>query len=138
LEQELADLKAKKTDRGIVLTLGDVLFDTGKATLKPGAQHTIDRLAAALKEDPSRKVVIEGHTDSTGSAEFNQILSQHRAEAVQGALLMRGVDPSQITAIGRGASQPVASNDNPAGRQQNRRVEMIFQEGNRPRVAADE
>lgn len=137
LEQELADLKAKKTDRGIVLTLGDVLFDTGKATLKPGAMHTIDRLATALKDDPTRKVQIEGHTDSTGSAEFNQVLSEHRAEAVQGALLMRGVASDQISTAGRGASSPVASNDNAAGRQQNRRVELIFQEGDRSRVASD-
>lgn len=138
LEQELADLKAKKTDRGIVLTLGDVLFETGKANLQPAAYSTIDRLATALKEVPSRKVMIEGHTDSVGSAEFNQQLSQSRAQSVQAALLERGVASDQIQTIGKGESTPVASNDNAGGRQQNRRVEMIFQEGTGARVASDE
>ena len=129
LEQQLADLKAKKTDRGLVLTLGDVLFDTGQATLKPGAYATIlDRLAAALKEVPTRKVLIEGHTDSVGAEEFNQQLSQNRALSVQSALLERGVMSSQITSLGKGESTPVASNDNASGRQQNRRVEMVFQD----------
>jgi OmpA-OmpF porin, OOP family len=127
LEQELADLKARKTERGLEVTLADVLFDTGKATLKPGAYPTIDRLAYALNESPDRHVVIEGHTDSTGSAEFNQQLSQLRADSVKAALLERGVSSSQITTLGLGASKPVASNEDPGGRQQNRRVAMIFQ-----------
>jgi len=127
LEQELADLKAKKTDRGLVVTLGDVLFDTARATLQPGAYATVDRLAAVLKEDPSRHVLIEGHTDSVGSDEYNQSLSERRAASVQAALFERGVASSQITAIGKGESTPVASNDGPGGRQQNRRVELIFQ-----------
>jgi outer membrane protein OmpA-like peptidoglycan-associated protein len=137
LEQELADLKAKKTDRGIVLTLGDVLFDTGKSTLKPGAYATVDRLANALKEDPARKVTIEGHTDSVGTDEFNQQLSQNRAMSVQAALMERGVSGDQISATGKGESFPVASNDNAAGRQQNRRVELIFTEQPGQRVATD-
>jgi len=137
LEQELADLKAKKTDRGVVLTLGDVLFETGRATLQPGAYQTIDRLAQALKDVPERKVMIEGHTDSVGSAEFNQQLSESRAQSVQAALLQRGVASDQITTIGKGESTPVASNDNAGGRQQNRRVEMVFQE-DPARVAVDE
>jgi outer membrane protein OmpA-like peptidoglycan-associated protein len=136
LEQELADLKAKQTDRGLVLTLGDVLFDTGKATLKPGAFATIERLAAALKEVPARKVVIEGHTDSVGSDEFNMQLSQNRALSVQSALMQRGVAASQITTLGKGESTPVASNDDAGGRQQNRRVELIFQ-NERASVASD-
>jgi len=82
LERELEDLKAKKTDRGLVLTLGDVLFDTGKATLKPGAYTTIDRVAQALQQSPERKVVIEGHTDSVGSDSYNQTLSEQRTNAV--------------------------------------------------------
>jgi outer membrane protein OmpA-like peptidoglycan-associated protein len=135
LEQELADLKAKRTERGLVLTLGDVLFETGKANLQPGAYATIDRLAAALKDVPTRKVMIEGHTDSVGSEEFNQRLSESRAQSVQAALLQRGVASNQITTVGKGESTPVASNDNASGRQQNRRVELIFQDG--ARVASD-
>jgi outer membrane protein OmpA-like peptidoglycan-associated protein len=126
LEKELADLKGKQTDRGLVITLGDVLFDTGKSTLAPGAYSTIDKLASALKDAPDRKVVIEGHTDSVGSDEYNQELSQRRAQAVQSALLERGVNSNQVTAYGKGETFPVASNDNPAGRQQNRRVELVF------------
>lgn len=126
LEQELSELRAKKTERGMVLTLGDVLFDTGMATLKPGAYTTIDRLASVLKEAPDRKVMIEGHTDSVGSDDYNRQLSERRAAAVQTALLERGVNSNQITAMGKGESFPVASNDNAAGRQQNRRVEMVF------------
>lgn len=126
LEQELAELRAKPTPRGMVLTLGDVLFDTGQATLKPGAYATIDRLAGALQREPDRQVVIEGHTDSVGADEYNQGLSERRARAVEVALLERGVRGDQIRAVGKGESFPVASNDNPSGRQQNRRVEMIF------------
>jgi len=136
LEKELADLKGKKTDRGVVVTLGDVLFDTGKATLKPGAYSTIERLATVLKEDASRKVMIEGHTDSVGSDEYNQELSERRAQAVQAALFERGVETSQVSTVGKGETTPVASNDTPAGRQQNRRVELVFQE-DRSRVASD-
>ena len=136
LESELADLKGKKTDRGVVVTLGDVLFDTGKATLKPGAYTTIDRLATVLKEDGSRKVLIEGHTDSVGTDEYNQSLSERRAASVQAALFERGVEASQISVVGKGETTPVASNDNAAGRQQNRRVELVFQ-ADRSRVASD-
>lgn len=136
LERELADLKGKKTDRGVVVTLGDVLFDTGKATLKPGAYTTVDRLATVLKEDQSRKVLIEGHTDNVGSDEYNQELSERRAQAVQAALFERGVAASQISTVGKGETTPVASNDNAAGRQQNRRVELVFQE-DRSKVASD-
>lgn len=136
LEQELSDLRAKKTDRGMVLTLGDVLFDTGMATLKPGAYTTIDRLATVLKQAPDRKVMIEGHTDSVGGDDYNRQLSERRAAAVQTALLERGVSSNQITAVGKGETFPVASNDNAGGRQQNRRVEMVFTD-DRSQVASD-
>jgi OmpA-OmpF porin, OOP family len=136
LERELADLKAKKTDRGMVLTLGDVLFDTGKATLKPGAYPTIDRVAQALQQSPDSKVMIEGHTDAVGSDAYNQTLSEQRAQAVQAALMQRGVSGSQISALGKGETTPVASNDDAGGRQQNRRVELIFS-GDRSQVASD-
>jgi outer membrane protein OmpA-like peptidoglycan-associated protein len=124
--QELADLQAKQTDRGLVLTLGDVLFDTGRATLKPGADRTIDRLAQALKDNPNTRVMIEGHTDSVGGDEYNMALSERRAEAVADALRSRGVPADRYEAKGLGKDFPVASNDTQAGRQQNRRVEIVF------------
>jgi len=124
--QELADLQAKQTDRGLVLTLGDVLFDTGRATLKPGADRTIERLAQALKDNQNTRVMIEGHTDSVGSEEYNIGLSERRAEAVADALRFRGVPADRYEAKGLGKDFPVASNDTQAGRQQNRRVEIVF------------
>jgi outer membrane protein OmpA-like peptidoglycan-associated protein len=126
LEAQLAEMKARKTDRGMVLTLGDVLFDTGRAELKPGAMRTIDQLATFMKEDPERTVQIEGYTDSTGSDALNQALSERRAEAVRVALIDRGIDMRRIAARGFGKSNPVASNDTAAGRQQNRRVEVVI------------
>lgn len=124
--QDLKDLNARQTERGLVLTLGDVLFDVDQSTLKPGAMSTMDRLATFLKEQNERGVIVEGHTDSTGSAEYNMQLSQRRADAVRTALVDRGVSRSQIEALGKGKDMPVASNDSPGGRQQNRRVEIII------------
>jgi outer membrane protein OmpA-like peptidoglycan-associated protein len=125
-QQQLADLQAKKTDRGMVVTLGDVLFDTGQATLKPGANLVLDRLATFMSQNPQSKVRIEGHTDSTGSPDFNQALSQRRADAVAAALENRGLSADRVRSIGRGQDFPVASNSSAAGRQQNRRVEIVF------------
>ena len=136
LETELADLKMKKTERGLVLTLGDVLFDTNRSTLKSGAYGTLDRLATALRENAGRKVLIEGHTDNVGSDETNQELSQRRAQAVQLALAQRGVAGDQITSVGKGENFPIAGNDDANGRQSNRRVELIFTE-DQPRIAAE-
>lgn len=124
--QELADLQAKQTERGMVMTLNDVLFDTGQATLKPGADRAVDRLAQYLKDSPGTQVIIEGHTDSVGSDDYNLALSQRRAQAVADALTTRGVSADRIRAKGLGKSYPVASNDTQAGRQQNRRVEIVF------------
>lgn len=129
LEQELADLKAKKTDRGFVLTLGDVLFATGKAELMPGAQRTINQLTAFLHKYPEKKVSIEGHTDSVGSESYNLTLSQRRAESARSAIMARGIAPDRISAKGLGELYPVANNDIPAGRQQNRRVEILILPG---------
>ncbi len=124
--QELMDLQAKQTDRGLVMTLSDVLFDTGKATLKPGATRDLDRLAQALKDNVNTRVKIEGYTDSVGSAAYNQALSERRAAAVADALQMRGVPASRYQVEGLGKEFPVASNNTPEGRQQNRRVEIVF------------
>jgi outer membrane protein OmpA-like peptidoglycan-associated protein len=126
LQRQLADLQAKQTDRGMVLTLGDVLFDTAKATLKPGADSVMERVATFMQKNPDTKVMIEGHTDSRGSDEYNQELSKNRARAVQDALASRGIDRNRVEAVGKGEGFPVASNDSQAGQQQNRRVEIVF------------
>lgn len=136
LETELADLKLQKTERGLVLTLSDVLFDTGQATLKPGASVPLDRLATALREQPGRKVLIEGHTDNVGSDQNNLGLSERRAQSVQASLTQLGVNRNQITAVGKGENFPIASNDSAEGRQSNRRVELIFTDTD-TRIAAD-
>ena len=127
LRAQLADLQARQTERGIVLTVGDVLFDTGQATLKPGAINEIVRLAEFLKENPGRRVRIEGHTDSTGAITTNLVLSQRRAESVADALVSAGVPRAQLEATGLGPDFPVASNATAAGRQQNRRVEIVIE-----------
>lgn len=126
LEAQLADLQAKQTDRGMVLTLGDVLFDTGRADLKSGASRSIDQLTAFLKENSDRSVAIEGFTDSVGSDNLNQVLSERRALAVKNALVDRGITANRITSRGFGKASPVAGNETPAGRQQNRRVEIVI------------
>jgi outer membrane protein OmpA-like peptidoglycan-associated protein len=125
-QQQLADLQAKKTDRGVVVTLGDVLFDTGQATLKPGATLALNRLATFLSSNPQTRIIIEGHTDSRGSEEYNEVLSERRAKAVATELMSRGISADQLQSLGRGKGYPVASNDTPEGRQQNRRVEIVF------------
>jgi len=119
-------LGAHQTDQGMVVTLSNVLFSTGKATLQPGAHLQLDRLAGYLKDHPKERVLIEGNTDSTGSAVFNQQLSAARAQAVGQALQLQGVSPSQYQTLGLGESYPVAANDSAAGRQQNRRVDIVF------------
>jgi OmpA-OmpF porin, OOP family len=126
LQQELAALKSKQTDRGLVLTLGDVLFETGKAELRPGALQNLYPLVTFLQKYPERRVVIEGHTDSVGSDAYNLDLSQRRADAVRDFLLQNGVNPAQLTTRGYGKASPVASNATAEGRQQNRRVELII------------
>jgi outer membrane protein OmpA-like peptidoglycan-associated protein len=125
-QSELAELQAKQTQRGMVVTLGDVLFDTGQATLKPGADLQLNRLAEYLKGNSNTRILIEGHTDDRGSAPYNQELSDRRAQAVATALESRGVAADQLQPVGRGKDFPVASNTTPEGRQQNRRVEIVF------------
>jgi outer membrane protein OmpA-like peptidoglycan-associated protein len=126
LQAELDKMKAKQTDRGIVLTLGDVLFDTGRAELNPGAATKMDQLAQFLTQHPDRRAEIDGFTDSVGSDAYNEELSQRRANAVKAALVTRGVDPTRINTQGYGKAYPVASNTDSGGRQLNRRVEVVI------------
>jgi outer membrane protein OmpA-like peptidoglycan-associated protein len=125
LTKELADLKAQQTNRGLVLTVGDVLFATGRAEVAAGGMRSIDKLAEWLKKNPTRNLLIEGHTDNTGAEDFNIKLSQQRAEAVRDQLVSRGVGADRITTKGYGPKYPVVANDSAAGRQQNRRVEVV-------------
>ncbi len=126
IESELAELKAKQTDRGLVLTLGDILFEVGKDRLLPGAMVTIDKLSEFLTKYLKKTILIEGHTDSTGSDLYNLGLSQRRAESVRDALLLRGIKAERIITKGYGEQYPIASNANSAGRQENRRVEVVI------------
>lgn len=119
------ELEAERTSRGLVLTLGDVLFDTDGDELKPGADVSMDRLAAFLNENPERRLMIEGHTDARGAEEYNKDLSERRADAVAEALVERGIPSDRVRSIGLGEEYPVASNDTSAGMQQNRRVEIV-------------
>lgn len=125
-QRQIEALEAKPTDRGLVLTLGDVLFATGSAELQGGASGNLNKLVSFLKQYPERNVQIEGHTDNVGSAEINQRLSRQRAESVQQYLTQQGIASNRITARGLSMNQPVATNDTAAGRQQNRRVEIII------------
>jgi outer membrane protein OmpA-like peptidoglycan-associated protein len=126
LQAEVDALKAKPTDRGLVLTLGDVLFETGSATLSPGAGRNLDRLVQFLADHPDRLVQIDGFTDSIGTDAFNQDLSQRRADAVRRDLSSRGISPARIATQGYGKAYPVASNSESSGRQLNRRVEVVI------------
>ena len=126
LEAQIRDMNAKKTPRGLVITIGDVLFDTDKAELKSGGMRNMEKLVAFLKEYPQRKAVVEGFTDSTGSDSHNQELSGRRASAVRSALVDMGIGSERLDAHGYGEAYPVASNGNSGGRQMNRRVEIIL------------
>ena len=129
LAAQLESLQASQTPRGIVLTLDDVLFDTGKAQLKSGARRSLDQIAAFLNENPERRVQVEGFTDSQGTNDFNLELSQSRADAVAMAIIQRGIDAQRVRALGYGEEFPVASNTNAGSRQLNRRVEIVVSNG---------
>jgi len=118
--------EAQETARGLVLTFGDMLFDTGGSTLKPGAQLLLDKLAAYLQQNPGAHAIIEGHTDNVGSDTMNQALSERRAAAVAAALQARGITGDRLETMGLGESYPVATNDTSAGREENRRVEVVL------------
>ena len=136
-EQEKADLRAslvqqlnlilqtRETARGLVVNISDVLFDTGQFTLKPAAREKLAKVSGIVLAHPGLKLQVEGHTDSTGSDDFNQQLSEKRAAAVRDFLVQEGISMNSISARGFGKTVPVASNDTPSGRQLNRRVEMV-------------
>lgn len=126
LERQMKLLQAEKTDRGMVLTLGDVLFDIGEATLAPGAARNIAKIASFMRSYPERNAVIEGHTDSMGDEDYNLDLSRDRSFAVRDALVKAGISSTRLSTQGFGEALPVASNSSATGRQKNRRVEIIF------------
>jgi len=124
-EQLSVILETRETARGLIVNVSDVLFDTGSATLKPGAREKLARVAGILASHPDLKIEIEGHTDSVGGNDYNQRLSERRAESVRTYLVQQKIAATAVDAEGFGESHPVASNATPAGRQQNRRVELV-------------
>lgn len=128
LQKRFAELKPRLTERGLVLTLGEVLFDFDSARLKPYALRIMERLATFLTRYGGYGLTVEGHTDSTGSADYNLRLSRERAQSVADALIERAVKPERIATRGYGESRPIASNETNAGRRQNRRVEVVINE----------
>lgn len=125
LQGRVENLNAQQTERGLVLSLNSILFEFDKATLMPGAQRTLGEVANFLTAHPGRMLVVEGFTDSDGARDYNQTLSQARAEAVKNFLVDNGVERGRVSVRGYGEEFPVASNDTVAGRQQNRRVEIV-------------
>ena len=124
LQTQLSELNAKKTDRGMVVTLGDVLFATGDAKLLAAGSKSMVKLAEAFKSNPQRKATIEGYTDSVGSFQMNRQLSEARARTAWAALVELGVSPARLEARGYGSNYPIASNTTPAGRAMNRRLSV--------------
>lgn len=127
MQRQIDELEAEATERGLVLTLGDVLFATGSAELQGGSNRNLEKLVDFLNTYPDRDVLIEGHTDNVGSAQFNQTLSLQRAESVRRYLTDHGVQNGRLTVSGLGLARPVAGNESAVGRQQNRRVEVVIE-----------
>ncbi|MBD8532215.1 MULTISPECIES: OmpA family protein [unclassified Massilia] len=132
LEALLVELHATKTERGMVVTIGDVLFATNEANLTPNGMSTLRKLADVMAQNPERSVLVEGFTDSTGSSSYNQDLSQRRANAVATALGSMGVPRERIAMKAYGEAFPVAANDTAPNRQLNRRVEIVLSNDNAP------
>jgi len=126
LREQLEELNPRRTERGITLTLSNVLFRFDSTDLAEAAQQPLDRLAAFLRQYPDQRVSIEGHTDSVGPDAYNRELSRRRAQSVADAMVARGIGSTRMTTIGFGETQPVASNETQAGRRQNRRVEFVI------------
>jgi outer membrane protein OmpA-like peptidoglycan-associated protein len=125
MQQLNAVLETRESARGLIVNINDVLFDFNKYTLKPGAREKMAKVSGILLAYPGLKLQLEGHTDAVGSDDYNLKLSQQRADAVRDFLVEQGVSLANITAVGLGKDSPVASNDSAAGRQQNRRVELV-------------
>lgn len=126
LRRRLEYLELRETDRGVVITLGDVLFELGKADLQAGARNNLSDVVELLQSEPGKAIRIEGHTDNTGPAALNTRLSKQRAEAVRDALVSNGIEDSRITTVGMGEDFPIAGNDTEEGRARNRRVDVIL------------
>lgn len=129
LRRQLENLQLRQTESGVVVTLGDVLFETGETELKPEAQTSLVEVVDLLQSEPDKKIRIEGHTDSVGDAAANITLSEQRALSVFDALVSLGVDASRITSVGMGEDFPIASNETEEGRSKNRRVDVILLDG---------
>lgn len=132
LQQRLNALQATQTERGLLVTLGDVLFETNQATIKPAALVSLRKLAEFLQVYPGRVILIEGHTDNIGSAASNEALSRRRADAVNAMLGAMGVSGQRVTTVGYGESYPVADNLTDSNRAMNRRVEIYIAENDQP------
>lgn len=127
MQRRLNELEAKETERGMLITLGDVLFDTNSAHLRGASDHNLKRLSEFMRSYPEARLLIEGHTDNVGSAVYNQQLSQRRADSVRKYLVNQGIENHRMTISGVGLGRPIASNDTASGRQQNRRVEIVIE-----------
>ncbi len=127
MQRRLEELEAKETERGMVITLGDVLFDTGSAQLRGDANHTLNKLVSFMRQYPDQRLVIEGHTDNVGGTALNQRLSQQRADSVRQYLTQNNIASNRISTSGMGLHRPIADNNSAAGRQQNRRVEIVIE-----------
>ena len=130
LEAQLRDIEGKHTERGLLVTLGDVLFAFNKSELTPQAGPRLDKLASFLKQFPQRKLLVEGYTDAVGTDAYNMELSERRAEAIREALVARGVDTTRVVTKGYGKAYPVADNASVDGRAVNRRVEVVIADEN--------
>ncbi len=126
LRRQIAELNAKATERGLVVTLGDMLFETGKSNLKGNAVNDLAKLSHFLKAYPDRSLLIEGHTDSVGSEDHNMSLSQRRADSVRVFLVQQGINSNRLSSYGKGETSPISGNESVAGRSLNRRVEVII------------
>ena len=132
LQQRLSELQAKQTERGTLVTLGDVLFEFNRAEVKPGAQASLRKLSDFLQQNPLRRILIEGHTDNIGSTVTNQTLSRRRADAVNAALVGMGLSAQRAESVGYGEQFPIADNSTDTNRALNRRVEVYIAENNQP------